>query len=1079
MILPFILALALLYLILPAHAQEAPPTLAWEARYNVPYSYNVATAAVTDEAGHIYVTGSSQGESETSDFLTVKYAPDGSELWRARYNDFLISWDCTPVWSNLDDVPALIEVDAFGNVYVTGTSLRQYDCNSMDYGQDWYLKTVKYDAEGNEQWVASSFAGDYWIGQWNSFGSRRQPLAMAVDESGNVYVTGWKKVAESIPQKVVTSKYSPDGDRLWHASYEPGVDEGAVAVGVSVDHMDTASVVGLIWESNRVQGSFKVDYDADGQAQRTTRYSFPGEGYALTSFVKLDPQGDLYVSIRAQEDLVTIRYDASGNMLWMARYAGLGDDIPAGLELDTGGNVYVTGSSQGAGDAYDFVTIKYDDQGDEVWSVLYDSTDGGSDKASSLCLLAEGDLVVVGASEGADSGYDIATVLYDANGVERWVARYVGTRSEDVWPAPVVGDVDPSGNVIVAGSRTGARTGSEYAMVKYSPAGEEQWVNLCRTMEVDGLEEHPMTMAVDGEGRVYVSGSSCRDFIGHCNIVTAKYDADGAPLWVSHYDGPAGGSDEGVFVIVSDSGYVYVVGITEGIDTETDFVVIKYDASGDEVWVRHHDGPLSGRDGARSATLDAHENIYVTGTSSGDCVTVKYDELGNELWVSRYEGADGSEDGPVAILLDQDGDILVAGSSMMDYGYSSDYFAVKYSADGEELWVGRYDGPENGHDFAHAMAVDDFGHLYVTGSSGQNHFEPPVYATIKYDRDGNIVWIARYAGTDPESDTMSRATAVDVDELGYVYVTGMSEGDCGQTEYATVKYDSEGNELWVRRYGLGCDARSSAYPSALALDPWGNVYVTGGTRRYVYSHYQTFTVWLDQHFVTIKYDSDGIELWRELYDGPCGFGDFCVFQDGDDNARAMTVDEAGNVYVIGASEGMGTGHDFATLKYVQDLSCNDEDEDGYGNPSYPSCARADKDCDNGNPDVYPSAPEICDGLDNQCPGNPGYGQTDEGCGLVLVAPENGASLVDPPTFAWQAGPSDQFYVYLVMPVFGYGYLTFVVPTQEQSLTLPSETWDERVVIPNWWSAWIVLGIDTTVDPPTLEASELRWFRKVM
>jgi len=44
------------------------------------------------------------------------------------------------------------------------------------------------------------------------------------------------------------------------------------------------------------------------------------------------------------------------------------------------------------------------------------------------------------------------------------------------------------------------------------------------------------------------------------------------------------------------------------------------------------------------------------------------------------------------------------------------------------------------------------------------------------------------------------------------------------------------------------------------------------------------------------------------------------------------------------------------------------------------------DCDDANAEVYPGAPELCDGIDNQCPGDPGYGQVDEGCtsGPILV-----------------------------------------------------------------------------------------------
>ena len=61
-------------------------------------------------------------------------------------------------------------------------------------------------------------------------------------------------------------------------------------------------------------------------------------------------------------------------------------------------------------------------------------------------------------------------------------------------------------------------------------------------------------------------------------------------------------------------------------------------------------------------------------------------------------------------------------------------------------------------------------------------------------------------------------------------------------------------------------------------------------------------------------------------------------------------------------------------------TCQDGDADGYGDPADPSCTYAELDCDDGNADVYPDAAETCDGIDNQCPGDEGYGVVDEGCG---------------------------------------------------------------------------------------------------
>ena len=69
---------------------------------------------------------------------------------------------------------------------------------------------------------------------------------------------------------------------------------------------------------------------------------------------------------------------------------------------------------------------------------------------------------------------------------------------------------------------------------------------------------------------------------------------------------------------------------------------------------------------------------------------------------------------------------------------------------------------------------------------------------------------------------------------------------------------------------------------------------------------------------------------------------------------------------------------FTTQKYLWP-PCHDQDEDGYGDPASVSCTFPEYDCNDNNPDAYPNAPELCDNIDNQCPGDTGYGLIDEGC----------------------------------------------------------------------------------------------------
>ena len=105
----------------------------------------------------------------------------------------------------------------------------------------------------------------------------------------------------------------------------------------------------------------------------------------------------------------------------------------------------------------------------------------------------------------------------------------------------------------------------------------------------------------------------------------------------------------------------------------------------------------------------------------------------------------------------------------------------------QQQWVAVYNGG-NGSDIAYAIAVDGSGNVYVTGFSvgrGSCNIACNDYATIKYDSSGNQQWVARYNGPANDDD---HATAIAVDASGNVYVTGSSLGTAWPDyDYATVR----------------------------------------------------------------------------------------------------------------------------------------------------------------------------------------------------------------------------------------------------------------------------------------------------
>ena len=157
-----------------------------------------------------------------------------------------------------------------------------------------------------------------------------------------------------------------------------------------------------------------------------------------------------------------------------------------------------------------------------------------------------------------------------------------------------------------------------------------------------------------------------------------------------------------------------------------------------------------------------------------------------EAWVARYNGPGNYVDQAAAVAVDDAGNVYVTGGSYGSDG-SSNYATIKYNATGQEEWIARYNGPQAGNDVAAAIAVDGSGSVYVTGSSvGPDGF--PDYATIKYSSNGQEQWVARYNGPGSSDDS---ANGIAIDSAGNVYVTGKSFGSGTDDDYATIKYVQE------------------------------------------------------------------------------------------------------------------------------------------------------------------------------------------------------------------------------------------------------------------------------------------------
>ena len=403
---------------------------------------------------------------------------------------------------------------------------------------------------------------------------------------------------------------------------------------------------------------------------------------------------------------------------------------------------------------------------------------------------------------------------------EAWVSRYDGETADDDGGQAIT--IDSSGNIYVTGYSWGDESSSDYATMKYDTDGNRLWV--ARYNGPANAEDWALDLVLDSSGNLYVTGWSQGNGT-EADCTTIKYDEQGNQLWVARYDGQASGYDL-AYAIASDfSSNIYITGWSQGNGTDADCATIKYDSDGNQLWAARYNGPINGEDKCFAIAVDGWANVFVTGWSQGngtgsDYTTLKYDSEGNQLWVARYDGPIGGDDKAQNIAADVLGNVYVTGWSQGN-GTGADYATIKYSNNGDLLWEARYDGPASGEDTAYDLVVDSFGDIYITGWSQGNGTDAD-YTTLKYNSSGDLLWVARYDGP-ITSDDISRT--IDLDIFQNIYVSGWSRGSRDRYDYATIKYDTYGNQLWAIRYDGPAEGHDKAY--SMAVDITGNVYVTG------------------------------------------------------------------------------------------------------------------------------------------------------------------------------------------------------------------------------------------------------------
>ena len=382
-------------------------------------------------------------------------------------------------------------------------------------------------------------------------------------------------------------------------------------------------------------------------------------------------------------------------------------------------------------------------------------------------------------------------------------------------------------------------------------------------------------------GKINIISVERQDNLSEANKTDLKINQESANYlldWNRTWDGPFG--TKGIGITCDDQENIYITGSkgNEGIGLH-DLCLLNYNPDGDLKWNTTWGGVTNDANGL-DVTLDPSRNIYAVGDIdyyggySDDLCLVKYDSSHDLKWNRTWEGVGGEQYGS-CVALDNSGNIYIAGKTT-SYGPGGyDLCLLKYNSSGFLKWNKTWGG--SGDEAALDIISDYSGIIYCIGytnSYGQGNYD---LWLLKYDVNGTNLWNATWGSSGDDI-----GYGITLDNSGDIYCIGYTNSyGLGGDDVCILKYDSNGTLLLSKTWGSSNNDRGYG----ITIDDSENIYITGYTQSYGSGIVQDGYVYL------LKLDNSLNLIWNKTWDNAISEG------------RDITLDNSGNVYIIGFTKG--------------------------------------------------------------------------------------------------------------------------------------------------------------------------------
>ncbi|MBI4810877.1 MAG: SBBP repeat-containing protein, partial [Ignavibacteriales bacterium] len=245
---------------------------------------------------------------------------------------------------------------------------------------------------------------------------------------------------------------------------------------------------------------------------------------------------------------------------WVQRYASNSlpsDDYSNAIAVDNIGNVYITGVSFTSYSGADYFTIKFNQRGDTLWSHRFNGSGNDYDEATAIALDRNGNVYVTGYSYGGTTGYDYVTIKYTNDGIIEWIRDY-NSQDDSTDVATCLG-IDSLDNVFISGYCYSRETDFDIFTIKYNSKGNIQWTQKYNGS--DNNTEGTFSIFVNPDGQIFIAGYSNGEYSG-LDCITLCYSPEGDLNWSDRYSSPGSGTDVATSVAADGGGNCYTTGFS-------------------------------------------------------------------------------------------------------------------------------------------------------------------------------------------------------------------------------------------------------------------------------------------------------------------------------------------------------------------------------------------------------------------------------------------------------------------------------------------------------------------------------------